>query len=101
MCECVSRERQGEIEGEWAKEEEGAGGSGGGLRTKETNLNEMTCFRGVKSGELGFRVPSPRLHIHLERPGLLVHRPQHVNGRDEQTARVTKIGGEKKDGDLV
>jgi len=40
------------------------GGSGGGPRTKETNLNEMTCFGGVKSRELGFSVPSPRRHIH-------------------------------------
>lgn len=37
-------------------------GVGGGQRTKETNLNEMTCFGGVKSGELGFSVPSPRQH---------------------------------------
>lgn len=65
----------------------------GGQRTKETNLNEMTCFRGVKSGELGFSVPSPRRHIHLERPDLRVYTPEHINRHKEQTARVKKIGG--------
>lgn len=41
---------------------------GGGWRTKETNLDEMTCFGGVKSGELGFSVPSPLQHVRLPRP---------------------------------
>lgn len=68
MCVCVERDGEKRVE----KEEEGAGGSGGGSRTKETNLNEMTCFGGVKSGELGFSVPSPHRHIHLERPDLRV-----------------------------
>lgn len=71
-------------------------GVGGGQRTKETNLNEMTCFGGVKSGELGFSVPSPRLHIHLERPDLHVYTPEHINRHKEQTARVKRIGGGKK-----
>lgn len=66
QCECVLGGRQ-------RRAGRGGGGSaregvGGGRRTKDTNLNEMTCFGGVKSGELGFSVPSPRLHIHLERP---------------------------------
>ena len=69
---------------------------GGGQRTKETNLNEMTCFGGVKSGELGFSVPSPRRHIHLERPDLRVYTPEHINRHTEQTGRVKRIGGEKK-----
>lgn len=55
-----------------------AGGSrtervGGGQRTKETNLKEMTCFREVKSGELEFTVPSPWQQIHLEKPNLCLH----------------------------
>lgn len=41
---------------------------GGGWRTKETNLDEMTCFGGVKSEELGFSVPSPLQHVRLLRP---------------------------------
>lgn len=41
---------------------------GGGWRTKETNLDEMTCFGGVKSGELGFSVPSPLQHVRSQRP---------------------------------
>lgn len=52
MCVCVERSRKERVE----KEEEEAleeGGYGGGLRTKETNLNEMTCFGRVKLGELG------------------------------------------------
>lgn len=69
---------------------------GGGQRTKETNLNEMTCFGGVKSGELGFSVPSPRRHIHLERPDLRVYIPEHINRHTEQMGRVKKIGGAKK-----
>lgn len=71
-------------------------GVGGGQRTKETNLNEMTCFGGVKSGELGFSVPSPRQHIHLERPDLRVCTPECINRHKEQTARVKKIGGGQK-----
>ena len=76
--------------------ESGREGVGGGQRTKETNLNEMTCFGGVKSGELGFSVPSPRWHIHLERPDLRVYTPEHINRHTEQTGRVKRIGGEKK-----
>lgn len=76
--------------------ESGREGVGGGQRTKETNLNEMTCFGGVKSGELGFSVPSPRRHIHLERPDLRVYTPEHINRHTEQMGRVKKIGGAKK-----
>lgn len=56
----------------------------------------MTCFGGVKPGELGFSVPSPCRHIHLERPDLHVYTPEHINRHKEQTARVKKIGGGKK-----
>lgn len=70
---------------------------GGGQRTKETNLNEMTCFGGVKSGELGFSVPSPRRRIHLEGPDLHVYSPEHINRHKEQTGRAKKIGGGKKE----
>lgn len=77
-------------------------GVGGGWRTKATNLNEMTRFGGVKLGELGFSVPSPRRHIHLERPDLRVYTPEHINRHKEQTERAKKIGGGKKgDRDLV
>lgn len=86
---CVESERG-------ARSGEGGGSMservGGGLRTKETNLNEMTCFRGVKLGELGFSVPSPRLHIHLERLDLRVRTSEHINRHTDQTARVQKIG---------
>lgn len=76
---------------------------GGGQRTKETNLNEMTCFGGVKSGELGFSVPSPLRHIHLKRPDHCVYTSVHINRHKEKIARVKKIGGErgKKMMDLV
>lgn len=82
MCVCAERDREKRVE----EEEEGASrreGVGGGPRTKETNLNEMTCFGGVKSGELGFSVPSPHRHIHLERPDLRVYTPEHINRHKE------------------
>lgn len=81
MCALKKTEREEEEEEESKRE-----AVGGGLRTKETNLNEMTCFGGVKSGELGFSVPSPCRHIHLERPDLRVCTPEHINRRKEQTA---------------
>lgn len=97
ICErhsvCAERERRREVSRGGGRRREGVGG---GQRTKETNLNEMTCFGGVKSGELGFSVPSPRRHIHLERPDLHVYTPEHINRHKEQTARVKKIGGRKK-----
>lgn len=52
---------------------------GGGPRTKETNLNGMTCYAGVKWRELGFGVPSPRRHIHLTRLDLLVDARERLN----------------------
>lgn len=73
---------------------------GGGPRTKESNLNEMTCFGGVKLGELGFSVPSPRRHIHLEGPGLRVCTPEDVSGQEEPTAGGKRIGAGRT-GDLV
>lgn len=92
VCVCVKRD------GEKRIEEEGAiRGRGGGLRTKETNLNEMTCFGGVKSKELGFSVPSPRRHIHLEGPDLCVCTPERTTRHKGSTARVKKIGGGKKE----
>ena len=95
MCLCVEIDREKRVEaeegGSWRE------GVGGGQRTKETNLNEMTCFRGVKSGELGFSVPSPHCHIHLEVPDLWFYTPEYINRHKEQTGRVKKIGGMKKE----
>lgn len=63
----------------------------GGRRTKETNLKEMTCFGGVKSGELGFSVPSPWRQIHLEEPNLHVCAHEHINRHKGERARMKKI----------
>lgn len=54
-------------------------------------------FRRSQIGELGFSVPSPRRHIHLERPDLHVYTPENINRHKEQTERVKKIGGGKKE----
>lgn len=62
-----------------------------GGRTKETNLNEMTCFWEVKSGELGFSAPSTQWHIHLERPGLY---SKCINRQNKNWLREKKCSSE-------
>lgn len=108
MCTCVfvccegEREREAAEAGGGRSGREGWGGWGGGRRTKESNLNEMTFFRGVKLGELGFCVPSPCRYIHLERLDLHVYTLEYINRQEELTEREKIEGGERKrDGDLV
>ena len=100
VCVCVERHSKASWRGGGSRME----GVGGGQRTKETNLNEMTCFERVKSGELGFSILSPWRQIHLERPDLRVYTHEHINGQKEPTERVKQIGvgGEERgDRDLV